>query len=312
MWALRFRQFFNGRREYLEKSTKQKDDNDPPDFLVDMEKRYAEQEADLQGLKQQMVKVNTNILYGPGAPRPQQPPTLASSLQADSVKLGLTNAEMLDDIKQARMDLRTNPSAQATTAILRTRTFIIDLILFPIRMMQAIGSAWQAAFKTQRYENFLMAEGERIWFWRNRMENERWFWEIYFFERLLGRTARSGSTVLSDAGAPLGKRSLRYCESASRTQRVDTLVQVPPPPPSRHLFPPLSAPAALLGSLAYMLVVPNNIVWAVVVPLCFYFWQNGQWPSPTTPELWVISYVGLYLKSWPGISSLFTSLFLVW
>ncbi|MEW5299432.1 MAG: hypothetical protein WDW36_002450 [Sanguina aurantia] len=279
MWALRFRQFFNGRREYLEKSTKQKDDNDPPDFLVDMEKRYAEQEADLQGLKQQMVKVNTNILYGPGAPRPQQPPTLASSLQADSVKLGLTSAEMLDDIKQARMDLRTNPSAQATTAILRTRTFIIDLILFPIRMMQAIGSAWQATFKTQRYENFLMAEGERIWFWRNRMENERWFWEIYFFERLLGRTARSGSTVLSDAGAPLGKRSLRY---------------------------------SLLGSLAYMLVVPNNIVWAVVVPLCFYFWQNGQWPSPTTPELWVISYVGLYLKSWPGISSLFTSLFLVW
>lgn len=38
-----------------------------------------------------------------------------------------------------------------------------------------------------RYENFLMAEGERIWYWRNRSENERWFWEIAFWDKLAFR-----------------------------------------------------------------------------------------------------------------------------
>ncbi len=40
---------------------------------------------------------------------------------------------------------------------------------------------------TPRYENFLMAEGERIWYWRNRTENERWFWEIFVWDRLIFR-----------------------------------------------------------------------------------------------------------------------------
>lgn len=34
---------------------------------------------------------------------------------------------------------------------------------------------------------FLMAEGERIWYWRNRTENERWFWDIFAWDRLLFR-----------------------------------------------------------------------------------------------------------------------------
>jgi hypothetical protein len=38
-----------------------------------------------------------------------------------------------------------------------------------------------------RYENFLMAEGERVWYWRNRQENERWFWETMFFDRIVAR-----------------------------------------------------------------------------------------------------------------------------
>ena len=38
-----------------------------------------------------------------------------------------------------------------------------------------------------RYENFLMSEGERIWYWRNRTENERWFWEVFFWDRLVLR-----------------------------------------------------------------------------------------------------------------------------
>lgn len=105
LWALRFRQFFNGRREYLADATKKKDDNAPPDFVVELDKRYAEQDSDLQALKKKMVQTKTEILYGPGSPQPQQPPTLESSLQAESARLGLTSSEMLDDIKQARMDL---------------------------------------------------------------------------------------------------------------------------------------------------------------------------------------------------------------
>ena len=30
----------------------------------------------------------------------------------------------------------------------------------------------------------MLAEGERVWYWRNRLENERWFWEVFFFDRL--------------------------------------------------------------------------------------------------------------------------------
>ena len=41
-----------------------------------------------------------------------------------------------------------------------------------------------------RYENYLMSEGERIWYWRNRMENERWFYEMYIFDRILMREWR--------------------------------------------------------------------------------------------------------------------------
>ena len=32
-----------------------------------------------------------------------------------------------------------------------------------------------------------MSEGERIWAWRNRSENERWFWEVFAWDRLIFR-----------------------------------------------------------------------------------------------------------------------------
>jgi len=39
-----------------------------------------------------------------------------------------------------------------------------------------------------RYENFLLSEGERVWYWRSRTENERWFWEAFAWDRLLAPT----------------------------------------------------------------------------------------------------------------------------
>jgi hypothetical protein len=47
------------------------------------------------------------------------------------------------------------------------------------------------------YEMFLMGEGERVWFWRNRMENERWFWEIFAWDRLLFRKWRTAAILLN-------------------------------------------------------------------------------------------------------------------
>lgn len=41
-----------------------------------------------------------------------------------------------------------------------------------------------------------MAEGERVWYWRNRQENERWFWETMFFDRIVARGWQPGSHVL--------------------------------------------------------------------------------------------------------------------
>ncbi len=45
----------------------------------------------------------------------------------------------------------------------------------------------QLPVNSRRYENFLMSEGERMWYWRNRMENERWFWVVLVWDRLLFR-----------------------------------------------------------------------------------------------------------------------------
>ncbi len=45
-----------------------------------------------------------------------------------------------------------------------------------------------------RYEWFLMSEGEKLWYWRNRMENERWFWEVFLWDRVLFRESMTTHT----------------------------------------------------------------------------------------------------------------------
>lgn len=49
----------------------------------------------------------------------------------------------------------------------------------PFLLITGLMAAWQQLFKSQKYEMYLMSEGERVWYWRNRTENERWFWEMY-------------------------------------------------------------------------------------------------------------------------------------
>jgi hypothetical protein len=97
-----------------------------------------------------------------------------------------------------------------------------------------------------------MAEGERIWYWRNRTENERWFWEEFIFDRFL----------------------------------------IP-----------------LLWTLCYQAIVPNNILWAVVIPFSIITWQNGKMPTPANMEWWLIMIFGLYGKCWGQVLAFLAFLF---
>jgi len=55
----------------------------------------------------------------------------------------------------------------------------------PVSLPVALWRRWRAIFQGQSYAYFLDQEAMRMWYWRNRVENERWFWEIYFWDRML-------------------------------------------------------------------------------------------------------------------------------
>eukprot|EP00879_Flechtneria_rotunda_P028118 GHRR01030196.1.p1 GENE.GHRR01030196.1~~GHRR01030196.1.p1 ORF type:complete len:105 (-),score=18.09 GHRR01030196.1:232-546(-) len=75
--------------------------------------------------------------------------------------------------------------------------------MLPFTVPAKLSARWQAMFASQSYENFLMSEGERIWAFRNRMENERWFWEVFAVDRWVVRatiqTLHTMSTTYSSA-----------------------------------------------------------------------------------------------------------------
>lgn len=58
----------------------------------------------------------------------------------------------------------------------------------------------------------------------------------------------------------------------------------------------------MLTTIAYEYIVPNNLVWAVVVPFCLILIQTGEMPTPFTLEFWLIAYFGFYLKCWPEVA----------
>lgn len=149
-----------------------------------------------------------------------------------------TAAMIASDLDQARAAVHTAPVKIVAAALLRFRELLRLLVAAPAALPAALHARWSALFASQRYENFLMSEGERVWYWRNRSENERWFWEIFFWDRLL---------------------------------------------------------APILWTVCYQLIVPNNFIWAVIVPLSFHYWQAGDFPSPWSPQFWLIGGFG-FLK----------------
>lgn len=90
---------------------------------------------------------------------------------------------MLNDAVKAREELlQPRLKLMALTAV-QLRSFVKAALLAPFTLPAAMAAKWQALFTGSQYENFLMSEGEAIWAWRNRTENERWFWEVLAVDR---------------------------------------------------------------------------------------------------------------------------------
>jgi len=167
----------------------------------------------------------------------------------------MTQRQRLEaDLDAARGQLQSPLVKVFAITALQLRAAARAVATAPFTLPAAALAAWQEMFARQRYESFLMAEGERVWFWRNRTENERWFWEVFFFDRLF-------------------------------------------------------IPVAFM--LSYLYLVPNNMIWAVAVPLLVLFWQDGRLPTPLNLYWWLIMVFGLYGKCWHQVTA-FASMLLQW
>jgi hypothetical protein len=322
-WSLRFREFFSGRRQYLELARKR---DEAPEALQKVDAQMKEQLARFEAATQAKRCGAGRVWVGegekgrhscqrcgrfrasagavlprcPGAaagpPRaplahpPSLPPTqpnpparpappahprapgsdmaqqayqeqVAAEALAVYKQLGpedveemnrmaaeglvVTPRRMLEaDLDAARGHLSSRRVKVFSITPLQLRAAARALVSAPLALPAAALAAWQALFSKQRYEAFLLAEGERVWYWRNRMENERWFWEVFLMDRLLLPTA---------------------------------------------------------FTLAYLYLVPNNLLWAVAVPLLAIFWNTGSLPHPGNLQWWLIMVFGLYGKCWPQV-----------
>ncbi len=89
------------------------------------------------------------------------------------------------DMAALRGELSSRWTKVVALGVVQLRAALRMLVLLPFTLPAKLAVRWRALFAGPRYDNFLLAEGERIWAWRNRMENERWFWEVFFWDRML-------------------------------------------------------------------------------------------------------------------------------
>ncbi|GIL62808.1 hypothetical protein Vafri_16987 [Volvox africanus] len=163
LWALRVKNFFSSRRKYLQQAEQPIEDAE--EKLAEAE--IAREEEKLRRMREEVMEMNEAELR-----REEGPGDLRENIVAS-------------DIARARLDLSTSQLTKATLAVVQVREFLRALLMLPFSLSAAAFQSWQSLFNSQRYENFLMSEGERMWYWRNRMENERWFWEVLVWDRLL-------------------------------------------------------------------------------------------------------------------------------
>lgn len=91
--------------------------------------------------------------------------------------------QVLGDVIRAREQLHQPRMKLIQLTAYQLQTGVRALLLLPFTLPALLAARWQALFASQSYESFLMSEGERIWAFRNRMENERWFWEVLAVDR---------------------------------------------------------------------------------------------------------------------------------
>jgi hypothetical protein len=91
--------------------------------------------------------------------------------------------QLMGDVARARAELhQPRMKLMALTAV-QLRAVAKAVLLAPFTVPAALAARWQALFAGSSYQNFLLSEGEQVWAWRNRTENERWFWEVFAIDR---------------------------------------------------------------------------------------------------------------------------------
>jgi hypothetical protein len=91
--------------------------------------------------------------------------------------------QLVGDIVRAREQLQQPQNKLLHLTVFQLRSVLRAVLLLPFTLPAAAAARWQALFASQSYEHFLLSEGERVWAFRNRTENERWFWEVFAMDR---------------------------------------------------------------------------------------------------------------------------------
>jgi hypothetical protein len=119
--------------------------------------------------------------------------------------------QLLGDVTRARAELHQPRLKLMALTAMQLRAVVKAVLLAPFTLPAALAARWQALFASNSYQNFLMSEGEQIWAWRNRTENERWFWEVLAIDRCVYMCV-CGGAVWVTKGCGSGVLSANNCQ----------------------------------------------------------------------------------------------------
>jgi len=192
-WSLKVRQWFSSRRDYLEGAESQPDKQ--PELLRKLSEAIEQQskvvqQADEAEHASRMQRAEASMAAAKAADeaaanilKPLESALLKGGMPAQPELSPMQRVEL--DAKVAREYLHTPAVSGLVLTLYRVQQVARGLLMLPFTLSAAVWQGWHDLFASQRYEQFLMSEGERVWGWRNRTENERWFWEIFAWDRLL-------------------------------------------------------------------------------------------------------------------------------
>lgn len=91
--------------------------------------------------------------------------------------------QLMGDVGRARAEVQQPRMKLMALTAVQLRAVAKAVLMAPFTVPAALAARWQALFAGNSYQNFLLSEGEQVWGWRNRTENERWFWEVFAIDR---------------------------------------------------------------------------------------------------------------------------------